>query len=172
MNRLKRSLVWLRRLMHSRGFGIQSPADYRFVRYVINERWPYHVYDDVGTHDSSMRRKLGRLYLRLANERQPLTVIDRLGFMDYVCAGCRRARRVEQAAPVEMALLPIDCGYEPLFAQCNEQSLVVFQDIYRHPRLWHQIEHDERVTVTFDLYYCGIVLFDRRRSPHNYIVNF
>lgn len=43
--RVKRLSVWLRRAHHSRGFGVQSPSAYSFVRYVINEHYPYYSYD-------------------------------------------------------------------------------------------------------------------------------
>ena len=171
-NRLKYALVWLSRLNHCRGFGIQSPTDYRFVRYVINERWPYYAYDSLGQNDNWLRRKLGLLYFRLVNERQPATIVDWLGYRDYLEAGCGKARMVEEAKDVDMAFVPIKTDYHGLFQECNGQSVVVFQDIHTYPDYWHCIEHDPRTTVTFDLYYCGIVLFDPKREKQNYIINF
>ena len=87
MNRLHHVLVWLSRIQYCRGFGIQSPTDYRFVRYVINEHWPYYAYEALGQNDDWLRRKLGLLYFRLANERQPKTIVDWVGFHDYLQAG-------------------------------------------------------------------------------------
>jgi hypothetical protein len=172
MNRLKRALVWLSRLTHCRGFGIQSPTDYRFVRYVINEHWPYYAYEQLGKGDDWLRQKLGRLYFRLANERQPKTIADQVGFHDYLQAGCLKAHVTEEARDVELAVVPIQTDYNQLFEECNDQSVVVFQDIYRNPKYWHCIEHDPRTTATFDLYYCGIVFFDPKRMKKNYIINF
>ena len=57
---MNRWLVWLSRIHHCRGFGIQSPTDYAFVRYVVNEHWPYYAYDQL-TADSWLNKKLGRL---------------------------------------------------------------------------------------------------------------
>jgi len=159
-------------MFHCRGFGIQSPTDYRFVRYVINEKWPYYAYDTLPDDGDWLKRKLGRLYFRLANDRQPRRIIDKVGIIDYVRAGCHKAVQVEDADMVEMAVVPIDSDYDRLLNRCDEQSVVVFQDIYRQMPLWHTIESDSRVTVTFDLYYCGIVLFDKKRQPQKYIVNF
>ena len=51
MNQLKRYLVWLGRIHRCGGFGIQSPTDYSFVRYVINEHWPYYAYDSLTDDD-------------------------------------------------------------------------------------------------------------------------
>ncbi len=172
ISQLKRAYVWLRRIGHCRGFGIQSPTDYRFVRSVINEHWPYYAYDELGRDDDWLQRKLGQLYFRLANERQPQTIVSWVGFHDYLQAGCRKARLVDEAHNVEMAVVSIKTDYKRLFQECNEQSLVVFQDIWKHPDYWRCITHDEHVTLSFDLYYCGIVMFDPQRAKQNYIINF
>ena len=37
--------------------------------------------------------------------------------------------------------------------------------------IWRQLTADSRVSVTFDLYYCGIAFFDSRYKQ-DYIVNF
>lgn len=172
MNRLQQAFVWLKRIGHCRGFGIQSPTDYRFVRYVINEHWPYYAYEELGPDDCWLRRKLGLLYFRLANELQPHTVIDKLGFREYLQAGCRKAQIVDRADVVDMAIVPVRTDFRLLFGKCNDRSVVVIQDIYRAPKYWRSIERDPRVTVTYDLYYCGIVFFDPKRVKQNYIINF
>ena len=103
--RVKHWFVWLRRLRHSRGFGIQSPTDYAFVRYVVCEPWPYYAYDTLGQGDDWLTRRLGRLYFRLANWRQPATIVTN-GYEDYFAAGCRRAavtRRFEGVAELVLA---------------------------------------------------------------------
>ena len=173
MNRLKQALVWLSRLTHCRGFGIQSPTDYRFVRYVINEHWPYYAYEQLDKPDDDwLQRKLGHLYFRLANERQPRTIIDGVGFRRYMQAGCRKAQIMDDAKVVELAVVPVQTDYNKLFKACNDRSIVVLQDIYKHPSCWHNIAHDPRVTVSFDLYYCGIVMFDSKRVKQSYVINF
>lgn len=172
LNRLHQAYVWLRRISHCRGFGIQSPTDYRFVRYVVNEHWPYYAYESLGQNDDWLRRKLGLLYFRLANDRQPSQIVDWVGFHDYLQEGCRKARIVDEAKAVELAVVPIKTDFHRLFQECNERSVVVFQDIWQYPEYWHCIEHDPRATVTFDLYYCGIVLFDPKRTKQRYLINF
>ena len=79
---------------------------------------------------------------------------------------------MEEAKNVDLALVSIKTDYNRLFEECNDQSVVVFQDVYQYPEYWHCIEHDPRVTVTFDLYYCGIVFFDSKREKQSYIINF
>ena len=103
MNQLTRLLVWLSRISHCRGFGIQSPTDYWVVRYVVNEHWPYYQYSETGRGDGWLRRKLGRLYFRLANWRQPQTIVSS-DYHDYWRAGCRRAKVVsEMTGNVELS---------------------------------------------------------------------
>lgn len=151
---------------------MQSPTDYRYVRSVINEHWPYHAYDNVGQNDDWLRRKLGRLYLRIVNDRQPKIIVDWLNMGDYLAAGCRKAQIVKTAERVDMAFLPIQLDYQRLFDLCDADSVVVFQDIHRNMPLWHCIEYDPRTSVTYDLYYCGIVFFDKKRAKQNYVINF
>ena len=38
---------WLRRCGCNRGFGVQSPSAYAFIRYVINEHYPYYAYQEL-----------------------------------------------------------------------------------------------------------------------------
>lgn len=95
-----RALVWLSRIGYCRGFGIQSPWAYGFVRYVVNEHFPYYKYGDMEKRFPCMdavSRKLGKFYLRLANFMQPKNVVA-ISFRDepdeyveaYVHAGCKR----------------------------------------------------------------------------------
>ena len=128
MNRLRRLLVWLSRIHQCRGFGIQSPSDYAFVRYVVNEHWPYYAYD-VLPPDDWQRRKLGRLYFRLANWRQP-SAMQPDDYQPYWQAGCRKLRFLPDIAKVELGRVDIDDhkGYEALLTKCDEQSVVVVEN--------------------------------------------
>ncbi len=182
---LWRWVVWLTRMHRCLGFGIQSPKDYAFVRYVINEKWPYYAYERLGRNDDWHTRKLGRLYMRLANWRQP-TAMERDRYEEYWKAGCGslspalsqgegaggegRGRRTVELARVDIG--DDRETVEQLLRRCDERSVVVVEDIWRDWQRWHDIEQDERVGTTYDLYYCGIVLFDKQRYGHHYKVNF
>lgn len=182
MNRLQQAWVWLRRIGHCRGFGIQSPTDYRFVRYVVNEHWPYYAYRQLGINDSPLRRKLGQLYFRLANFLQPATVVDLLGYDEYLRAGCRKAVVTHQpftaspsssaASPSPLILAPASADIGILLDSCGKESVLVIEDIGHSPEAWHAVCSDQRTSVTFDLYYCGIAFFDTQRSKQQHIVNF
>jgi len=172
MLRLKHVFVWLSRATHCRGFGIQSPSDYHFVRYVINEHWPYYAYTILGKDDGWLRGKLGRLYFRLANWRQPAYIVDLTGSASYLQAGCRKAQVVSSAETIELAILPLSNNYAEWFSHCNSSSVVVFEGISRNRQLWQRIIASKQVTISFDLYYCGIVMLDTKRTKQHYIVNF
>lgn len=175
MNQLRRAWIWLSRIGNCRGFGIQSPTDYAFVRYVVNEHWPYYAYEELQTSDW-LERKKGRLFLRLANWRQPQRMFadewrpwwhagsQKIQFVDSISSLCQ----------VELARVTIDDadGWQQVLERCGEQSVVVVDEIYRDWARWHAIEQDGHVGTTFDLYYCGVVFFDCKRYKHHYRVNF
>ena len=79
MSQIGSLLVWLRRSRHSRGFGVQSPWAYRFIRYVVNEHYPYYAYDDLSRLYEGYPKqiqKLCRLYFRIANFWQAEQALD------------------------------------------------------------------------------------------------
>ena len=172
MNQLTHCFVWLSRAHRCRGFGIQSPTDYSFVRYVINEHWPYYAYEQLHSGDW-LTRKLGRLYFRLANWRQPAVMLQD----EYQCywqAGCRSTAFSTRLDKVELARVAIhdSAGWEQLVSKCDEQSVIVVEHIWQDWQRWHAIQTDPRTSITFDLYYCGIVFFDKTRFKQNYKINF
>ena len=86
---------WLRRCGCSRGFGVQSPSAYAFIRYVINEHYPYYAYQELQERLSWFDKRghqTGRLLLRLANFWQPkICMVNEHRFDEYLHAGCRKA---------------------------------------------------------------------------------
>ena len=172
MTQLRRWLVWLCRIHHCRGFGIQSPTDYAFVRYVVNEHWPYYAYDDL-TESDWLRQKVGRLYFRLANWRQPNRMMPD-SYEKYWQAGCKKTKLVSDIDCVELARVDINDknSWDKMLPLCNEQSVVVVEGIWRNSKGWRSLISDERVSTTFDLYYCGIVLFEQKRFKKHYTINF
>ena len=171
MNRIQQALVWLSRIGHCRGFGIQSPTDYSFVRYVINEHWPYYQYAELGADDGWMEQKLGRLYLRLANWRQPRVIVSRTAH-DYLQAGCRKAIIADTAPQADLIVASPETDCDTLFKMAGDQSVMVAERIWQHRQWWQQLVGNGRSRLAFDLYYCGIILFDPKRTKQYYIINF
>ena len=172
MQRLKHILVWLSRIFHCRGFGIQSPTDYWLVRYVINEHWPYYQYAAFENEDDWLTQKLGQLYFRLANWRQP-AVIESDGYRTYFQAGCKKTTFGESSELIRMTLDGDYCQrLAYIYNKVKDDTVLIVEGLWRNRSFWKEVKADERVVVTFDLYYCGIVLFDKKRHKQNYIINF
>lgn len=187
--RLRRAWVWLRRISYCRGFGVQSPSAYRFIRYVVNEHYPYYAYGDQRKAHPHLRGadlKLMRLYLRLANFCQADTFVDAGGvapdaFADYVAAGCRKTRvtdRIDTSATVgllRIGVVPASGWVDRMLGRTDQRSVIVVEQIglCRELRdVWLRLLDDPRVSVSVDLYYCGIAFFDTARHKCNYTVNF
>ena len=95
MRRIGRALVWLRRVNHCRGFGVQSPWAYRFIRYVVNEHNPYYAYERMNDQLPDLdeqTRKMCRLYFRLANFMQAQRIFSycspTTAYAAYIKEGC------------------------------------------------------------------------------------
>lgn len=192
--KVQRYLHWLRRIKYCRGFGVQSPSAYRFIRYVINEHYPYYAYDELRKELprlDSLTRKRMELYFRIANFRQASLWLDYSRRDDtiatYVWRGCN-ATRVRNIAdsqqPVSgdkievLRICPI-AGCESLLAaalkQADDRTLFVIEDIGYNDtakRMWQKLLESDITSVSYDLYYLGIAFFDRKRYKANYVVNF
>lgn len=190
----RRLLVWLRRMPHSRGFGVQSPSAYRFIRYVVSEHYPYYAYAEMRhahPHMGWAERKMGELYFRLSNYCQAAELVSfgaQPGTLaEYVSRGCRRtAIAVVHGAdgmvpPGVWRFVRIGegSGAEAFLAEAlrrvDSGTVLVVEGIglsREARRLWHTLLGSKAVSVTFDLYYCGVAFFDTVRFKQNYIVNF
>ena len=190
LSRLRRGVLWVSRAKYCRGFGIQSPWAYRFVRYVINEHWPYYAYDDLRRQYprlSLRERKLCELYLRIANYQQA-TEAELLGDVSdatraYLRAGCRQMRLVPgdgmAGRPFALAIVAFGQQMETqalgLMERATDHSVLIVEGIHRNAAArqgWMRMRQDERVRVSFDLYYCGLLFFDKKKHKCNYKINF
>ncbi len=200
--RIRRARVWLRRLRYSRGFGVQSPWAYRFIRYVVNEHYPYYDYSHLN-HEvyglNKFARKLCRLYFRLANYCQPTLVVDygagTMAYRSYFKAGCKSCdvlmfqanesglekldNYLHDNPVIDIARISLKGDYrsvvDKLMNFTCRKSIFIIQRINKNnesQRYWEELRRDSRVGVTFDLYYCGIVFFDPKIYKQNYLVNF
>lgn len=198
--RLLNLFVWLRRCGYSRGFGVQSPWAYRFIRYVINEHYLYYEYGRLAKEIKGVDplvRKLCRLYFRISNyclsdiflDYEPETG----AYAEYVKAGHKQTQvftvknddavatlqRLKDDITIGLVRMAISGDYRS-FANAvldavSENSVIVVEGINANKdakRFWKDIQNDSRSGVTFDLYYCGIVTFDHQLYKQHYIVNF
>ena len=183
---LQRWIIWISRWRHCRGFGVQSPSDYSFIRYVINEHYPYYAYNDLKTampSISHLKRKKAELLFRIANCRQAsscaLLIADDVVYRTYIHYGCSKTiinNKYESSDSfvVISALSADERQLLPMLDTMQSDSILVIDDLdNRRLRLiWDKIIADEKATISFDLYYIGIVMKIDNRYKHNYIVNF
>lgn len=189
IGRLHRAWIWLRRISCCRGFGVQSPSAYRFIRYVVNEHYPYYAYHDlqkIHPHLRGADLKLLRLYFRLANHCQADTFVDAGGVApralpDFVACGCRKTRVTDEpGSATAIGLLRIGIArdndwIDRMLDRTDQNTVIIVEQIGLRRDLqsvWTHLLADSRVSVSFDLYYCGIAFFDTARHKCNYIVNF
>lgn len=192
--KVQRYLHWLRRIKYCRGFGVQSPSAYRFIRYVINEHYPYYAYDELRKELprlDSLTRKRMELYFRVANFRQASLWLDFCERNDviatYVGRGChatqvRRITDLQQITAddrIEVLRICPSAGCEALLEaalqQTDDHTLFIIEDIGYNDtakRLWQKLLESDLTSVSYDLYYLGIAFFDRKRYKANYVVNF
>lgn len=192
--KVQRYLHWLRRIKYCRGFGVQSPSAYRFIRYVINEHYPYYAYDELRkelTRLDSLTRKRMELYFRVANFRQASLWLDYSRRDDtiatYVGRGCNatQVRRITDLQQITaddrievLRICPIagsEAVLEAALQQADDHTLFIIEDIGYNDtakRMWQKLLESDITSVSYDLYYLGIAFFDRKRYKANYVVNF
>lgn len=59
--------------------------------------------------------------------------------------------------------------------KATEESVFVFENMYLSPELkeaWSQIKNDNRVTVTLDLFFVGIVFFRKTQVKQHFVIKF
>lgn len=183
---IKRFVVWLRRARYSRGFGVQSPWAYRFIRYVVNEHYPYYKYEHLAEQVYGIdktTRKLCKFYFRLANYQQAHTFVDCFPtsscYKIYVDAGCQKANyhRITEATSEEelihlfsnigeysMVRVPLVANYRMVVDKAlnhlPSSSVLIIENIKRDrdaQKYWSELISDSRTGVSFDLYYCGVL---------------
>ena len=192
--KVQRYLHWLRRIKYCRGFGVQSPSAYRFIRYVINEHYPYYAYDELRKELprlDSLTRKRMELYFRISNYRQASLWLDYSRRDDtiatYVGRGCnatqvRRITDLQQITAddrIEVLRICPSAGCEALLEaalqKTDDHTLFIIEDIGYNDtarRMLQKLLESDITSVSYDLYYLGIAFFDRQRYKANYVVNF
>lgn len=182
---------WLHRMGYSRGFGVQSPSAYSFIRYVLTEHYPYYAYDELKMRFKSFdhaTKKKGRLYFRLANYAQASHWFDyhsaEQPYAAYVHEGCRKTvfqaidgKTIPNAFRIARLSMTEDyqAVYEALCKVATDDSILILEGINANKdtkAFWKRVQESQKATRTYDLFLCGIIVFDTSKHKHHYIVNF
>lgn len=193
--------IWLTRICHCRGFGVQSPFAYHFITEIINECYPFYFYDRLKCdfpHLNKEESKLCRLYFRLVNEIQPASVLDYMpsvsAYNYTYTAACSKSKvatfddgmssyhiqnKLLSVEKIDFLRMSLDGDYASFFSaalgKTHQHSLFVIEGIHKNgaaKKFWKNLLANPVCGVTFDLYYTGIVFFDKSYYKQNYIVNF
>ena len=182
---------WIHRMGYSRGFGVQSPSAYSFIRYVLTEHYPYYAYDELKMRFKSFdhaTKKKGRLYCRLANYSQASPWFDYYSaeqpYAAYVHEGCRKTvfqaidgKTIPNAFRIARLSMTEDyqAVYEVLCKVATDDSILILEGINDNKdtkAFWKRVQESQKATRTYDLFLCGIIVFDTSKHKHHYIVNF
>lgn len=162
---------WLNRLIRAprtRGFGVQSPTDYHFIRHVVRQQFPYYAYNTLSsktTHLSKREVELLQFYLRLANyiqDRWQLYIIgkDNLGAIDtnlrtlYLKAGSKKVKAVQTSR------LPSNLS--------SQTSVLIVENLAYNKSV---IKECAEATVIFDMEDIAVVFCDPKRFKTIYKIN-
>lgn len=142
---------YLCRVGKSKGFGIQSPWAYSFVKDVITEQLPYYAYEEMEEHYSGEELKRKKLYFRVRNfiKRDELHVFD----LNKIPLSYIESFLEEEPDCVAFVV-------EGMFA--NENTLDE----------WRRIKELKSVGVTFDLYDFAICFLASDLYKQHYKLNF
>ena len=182
---------WIHRMGYSRGFGVQSPSAYSFIRYVLTEHYPYYAYDELKMRFKSFdhaTKKKGRLYFRLANYAQASHWFDyhsaEQPYAAYVHEGCRKTvfqaidgKTIPHTFRIARLSMTEDYQvvYEALCKVATDDSILILEGINDNKdtkAFWKRVQESQKATRTYDLFLCGIIVFDTSKHKHHYIVNF
>ena len=182
---------WIHRMGYSRGFGVQSPSAYSFIRYVLTEHYPYYAYDELKRKFKSFdhaTKKKGRLYFRLANYAQASHWFDyhsaEQPYAAYVHEGCRKTifqaidgKTIPHTFRIARLSMTEDyqAVYEALCKVATDDSILILEGINDNKdtkAFWKRVQESQKATRTYDLFLCGIIVFDTSKHKHHYIVNF
>lgn len=182
---------WIHRMGYSRGFGVQSPSAYSFIRYVLTEHYPYYAYDELKMRFKSFdhaTKKKGRLYFRLANYAQASHWFDyhsaEQPYAAYVHEGCRKTvfqaidgKTIPHTFRIARLSMTEDyqAVYEALCKVATDDSILILEGINANKdtkAFWKRVQESQKATRTYDLFLCGIIVFDTSKHKHHYIVNF
>lgn len=189
--RVKWVCNWIHRMGYSRGFGVQSPSAYSFIRYVLTEHYPYYAYDELKMRFKSFdhaTKKKGRLYFRLANYAQASHWFDyhsaEQPYAAYVHEGCRKTvfqaidgKTIPHTFRIARLSMSEDyqAVYEALCKVATDDSILILEGINDNKdtkAFWKRVQETQKATRTYDLFLCGIIVFDTSKHKHHYIVNF
>lgn len=182
----------------SKGFGVQSPSAYHFIKFVVGESWPYYCYQDIEAKYSSLphhQQNLLKLLFRLSNFWQAdyAFMDDKDGLVaEMIALGCgKTAIRYDDGFDFKVGsryIYKIRCRKGCLAAliafvedqckddahECLSRVMLIVDGINVDDdakREWVEIQLSEWTVRTFDVVDFGIVFFEGKRLKEHYFID-
>lgn len=151
--RIRKGWIWIKRFRYRKGYGVHSPFAFDFITRIIYGK--LSKIERRALHETSQNfkepRKVKELLYRLKKEASPFIYLNSL-------------------SPIY-----INKVYEEEVDKMGPKGMMVIYGIYQNQEMkqvWQQLKSDSRSGITFDLYDVGIILFDKKITKQDYIVNF
>ncbi|MDE5610660.1 MAG: hypothetical protein K2I90_01405 [Odoribacter sp.] len=186
MGYLKERIKHVFRFRHKRGYGVHSPFMFHLILNVIRDREKQFAYPEAWEKSKVLRareKKVFRLLSRLIRHLQVRQVVclgDGAGLLkEYLAQVCGETvilgnvpGGLEQADFVYVGdgaeeFLPEGFSWVP--SSAGKSGCLVVADIYRNPfnaRIWRL--YRERATVSVDMLWYGVLIFDDKIQKGKY----
>lgn len=173
---------YVSRIGHRRGFGIQSPWAYSFVRDVIAEDLPYYGYDSISKEtrtDKKNESRMARLLLRLGNFVRPDSYTDITQkssfFAHFIALGCTKCTEtsIPQGRAIIHANLKKNSVSEILniASRCDDKSMLMLTGLCLEKDIqqsWLTIRNNNSIGITFDLGRFALCFLDKSMHKQHY----
>ena len=142
------------RMPRTRGFGVQSPTAYSFLRKVVNEKGFLRNYRQTHAEISSS-------YPQDASKQKRLLFRIRTVYPNVVELSASSLLKGED--------------FQQFLWNVSDDTVLVVTDINldaEYGKVWLRLVTDNRTILTFNLVDCGIVFFDKTKFKQNFNVNY
>lgn len=143
------------RMPRTRGFGVQSPTAYSFLRKVVNEKGFLRIYCQTHSEISSSS------YPQDASKQKRLLFRIRTVYPNVVELSASSLLKGED--------------FQQFLLNVSDDTVLVVTDINldaENKKVWLRLVADNCTVLTFDLVDCGIVFFDKTKFKQNFNVNY
>lgn len=180
---IRRLLARILRIPRTRGFGVQSPFAYYFIRHVVLEHSLYYSYSSLEAHGglNVRTRSIGRLLFRLSNfvgrkvwfiPHKPSLSTYQL----YIHLGSWSSTfTFSPHVSYNAALVYAHSEFIEHFSYFQSCSVLVVLGIHNNrntSNTWKRLVNQSNCSVAFDLFDLGIVFFDQPVVKNTYKVNY
>lgn len=175
---MRNPIIWLWRVRHRNGYGVHSPFAFDFVTNVLYNGEHYYAYEEIDRSlcwwQRGRMKSLRHLLFRMSNYRRPRTLFCH-GMDEATTMAVYRGSRGVTAMNMEEGeiadLIVTGLADRRVLQYLGEGSMVVLWNLQGQRQLWQQLQEDERVTVTFDLYDVGVAFARKDLNKQRYIIN-